>query len=479
MTVDGVMRGAGTSGPGATRARWIAPVPRAVVCAAGLLLAACTTRTAGAGSAPPPAAAAAQPAEKTVPVADHHTHLFNLSIARVYRPPVIPGVQLPEGLDRLLRAREASWNDTLALAALYTEDSALLDTRGPRWIQGRGPAASYIGTLYAQPYRIAPIGYAANDSTGHITGYFTSPDEASRIFGYVHLSLRRGSDGAWRIAAESATFAEPNYPDPFTADKLIALLDAAGIRRAAVLSTAYWFGSGTGPAEAGEYEKVRAETEWVAEQVGRYPDRLVGLCSFNPLKDYALDALARCAADPRFRGLKQHFGDSGVDLRNPEHVAAVLRVFRAANEHRLPIVVDLRTSDPAYGAQHSRIFLDSLVAAAPDIAIQIAHLAGSGPGYNSDEAFAVFAEAAAAGDPRMRNVYTDVATVVTLFQTADELALIARRLRQFGLQRVLYGSDHPASTEITPETGWLFFRRLPLTDGEFRTIAHNLAPYLR
>jgi predicted TIM-barrel fold metal-dependent hydrolase len=244
-----------------------------------------------------------------------------------------------------------------------------------------------------------------------------------------------------------------------------------------VLSTAYWFGSGSGPAQPGEYEKVRAETEWVAGQVARHPDRLVGLCSFNPLKNYALDALEQCAANPHIRGLKQHFGDAHVDLRNPEHLARVERVFRAANRHRLPIVVDVRTSDPAYGAEHSRIFLDRLVAAAPDVSIQIAHLAGSGPGYNSDEAFAVFAEAAAAGDPRMRNVYTDVATVVTQHQEAPELALIARRLRQFGLERVLYGSDHPASTEITPEMGWVYFRRLPLTDAEFRLIADNLAPY--
>lgn len=192
-----------------------------------------------------------------------------------------------------------------------------------------------------------------------------------------------------------------------------------------------------------------------------------------------MEALAACGRTPHLRGLKQHFGDAWVDLRDPDHVERVVRVFRAANALRLPIVVDLRTPDPSYGAEQSRIFLDRLVAAAPDIPIHIAHMAGSGPGYNSDEAFAVFAEAAAAGDPRMKNVYTDVATVVTAQTGADELALIARRLRQFGLRRVLYGSDTPASPEITPEMGWVYLRRLPLSDDEFRTIADNLAPYFR
>jgi hypothetical protein len=37
------------------------------------------------------------------------------------------------------------------------------------------------------------------------------------------------------------------------------------------------------------------------------------------LKDYALEELARCAADPNLRrGLKLHFGNSVVDFHNPE-----------------------------------------------------------------------------------------------------------------------------------------------------------------
>lgn len=91
----------------------------------------------------------------------------------------------------------------------------------------------------------------------------------------------------------------------------------------------------------------------------------------------------------------------------------------------------------------------------------------------------MFSEAAAAGDPRMKNVWTDAATVVTLDAPADMLALVARRMREFGLERVLHGSDTPASPEFTGHQGWVYFRRLPLADEELRTIADNLAPYLR
>jgi hypothetical protein len=38
-------------------------------------------------------------------------------------------------------------------------------------------------------------------------------------------------------------------------------------------------------------------------------------CGFNPLKDYALDELARCAGTPLLRhGIKLHFGNSNVQL---------------------------------------------------------------------------------------------------------------------------------------------------------------------
>jgi hypothetical protein len=96
-----------------------------------------------------------------------------------------------------------------------------------------------------------------------------------------------------------------------TADRLIAQLDSAGIRRALVLSLAYAHGS---PSIRGddEYAQVRGENDWTSQQVARYPGRLRAFCSFNPLRDYALAELDRCAKDPNLRyGVKLHFASSG------------------------------------------------------------------------------------------------------------------------------------------------------------------------
>jgi predicted TIM-barrel fold metal-dependent hydrolase len=63
---------------------------------------------------------------------------------------------------------------------------------------------------------------------------------------------------------------------PITADDLIAQLDEAGIRRAAVFSVAYGFGNPNRPPVEHEYDKVKAENDRVAAEVARYPDRLRG-----------------------------------------------------------------------------------------------------------------------------------------------------------------------------------------------------------
>jgi predicted TIM-barrel fold metal-dependent hydrolase len=175
-----------------------------------------------------------------------------------------------------------------------------------------------------------------------------------------------------------------------------------------------------------------------------------------------------------------------VDLQNAGHVEQVRQVFRAANAHRMSIVVHVWTGDQRtgrlYGRAEAQVFLKDVLPGAPDIPIQIAHLAGAGPGLDtgSKEALAVFADAISAGDSRTRNVYFDVATTVTMQTRPEDATFIAARLRQIGLQRILYGSDMAIGGNATARQGWAAFRGLlPLTETEFRTIANNVAPYMR
>jgi predicted TIM-barrel fold metal-dependent hydrolase len=270
-----------------------------------------------------------------------------------------------------------------------------------------------------------------------------------------------------------------------SAADLLPLLDSAGIKRAVVLSAAYMYGSPSRKLDD-EYAKVRAENDWAGAQAALYPVRLRAFCGMNPLKDYALAEIERCSRDPNLRyGLKFHLGNSDVQLDDTAHVAQLRRVFRAANERHMAIVVHMRASisrKRPYGAQQARIFLEQVLPMAPDIPVQIAHMAGTGPGYDdppADSAMAVFAEAVQRGDPRTKNLWFDVTSSADRAITPDNAALLVKRIRQVGVQRVLYGTDAALGDNMRPREAWEIFTRLPLTKAEIATVASNLAPYFR
>jgi predicted TIM-barrel fold metal-dependent hydrolase len=414
-----------------------------------------------------------------VPLVDHHQHL--VGPMQVETPPAsLPEVTLPPELDRVRQAREQISGIEVA-TDLYTEDVMVLDVSEgeDHWVRGR-EAAQRMASAYRPNTRFVPTVYAVDGGVGYIAGVVRNG--ASTVDGmHFFFGVRRDDTGVWRIAVEYATNKpQPELVEPLTADHLIASLDDAGIQRAVVLSTAYWFGSAFREAPLpDEAAKVREANDWTANEAARYPDRLVAFCGVNPLRDYALEELHRCARIPHVKGMKLHFGNSDVDLKNAEHVEAMRGFFRVANELDMAIVVHLWTTDPSYGVEHTRVFIEQILPEAPEVVVQIAHAGGAGR-YVYDEILALFAELFAAGDPRVRNVYFDLATVVDESVSADMLARLAGHLRRIGLDRVLYGSDLASGNRPPPVLAWALTRRLlPLSDDELRTVANNVAPYLR
>lgn len=169
---------------------------------------------------------------------------------------------------------------------------------------------------------------------------------------------------------------------------------------------------------------------------------------------------------------------SRVDVLSPEHVEKVRRVFQAANEEGMAIVVHSEARGE-YGRAHAEAFLNHLLPAAPDVPVQIAHLWG-GNQYRP-EPLAVYAAAIAAGDPRTRNLYFDLTEIVPgALGSKDALREITETIRKIGLDRVLYGSDATTAGGARVAQRWAELRhRLSLTDAEVRDIADNVAPYLR
>ena len=294
------------------------------------------------------------------------------------------------------------------------------------------------------------------------------------------LFVLRREEGEWRIASDIACEG-PRNPKAASAEEYIDELNTAGVKRGVILSTAFIFDGGDGESRPNEYEKVRAENNWVAEQVTRFPDRLVGFCSFNPLKDHALAEISRCAKMPQIKGLKLHFENSAVDLRKPDHLEKIRQVFKAANDSRLPIVAHIATpetrSTEAAAKESSMIFLNQVLPVAPDIDIQLAHLAGSGSFDPVNvAAFTVFEDSISSGDKRTKSLYFDVSGGSFDKEAA---ARLVKEMRKVGLKRFLFGSDRSGTNNPPPGEAWKRFLQFPLTEDEFKTIAANVMPWVK
>src|SRR6476659_7206006 len=74
----------------------------------------------------------------SVPVADHHMHIWSLQASQLVTEPLPPKVDLPPDLDKLLKDKErlSKVRSVDALKDLYTDDLVALDAGAPMWLSG-------------------------------------------------------------------------------------------------------------------------------------------------------------------------------------------------------------------------------------------------------------------------------------------------------------------------------------------------------
>jgi uncharacterized protein len=428
--------------------------------------------------------APASPTGKTqeiVPLVDYHAHINSLMYAQTSFPPILPSVQLPPELARLLREFGKNWRSESGLAPLFTEDSMMVKRDVNNWVKGKAVVSGVWSKTYGEEITLIPVAYYTDDSAGYIMAYLGDTDPTPTIWGEAMIAVKKEKDGQWRIAGKTISEGYPRAQQATTAEDFLAELDAAAIQRANILSIAFVF-AGSPELKADEAARVRAENDFNAQQAARHPSRLTAFCSLNPLKPYALDEVESCGRDPRIKGLKFHFSDSGVFLTNPQHLLKLKAVFEAANKHRLAVTAHIMASSADYDPKATAtILLNDLLPLVPDVPVQIAHMGGDSRfGEQSQAAFAVFAAAIQAKDPRTTHLYFDGSGPVDVSgsQSPESLETVAAAMRRVGMNRILFASDRHSPNNAPPAETWKAWRaKLPLTEAEFRDIADNVVQY--
>jgi len=269
---------------------------------------------------------------------------------------------------------------------------------------------------------------------------------------------------------------------------VIRFLDEAEVEKGVLLSLAYMFGR-PGTNFENEYAKVRRENDYVARQAAESPDRLRAFCSVNPLAEYALKEIERCAQKTHLKGLKLQLANSKVDLRDTTDVRRLAEVFATANQHRLPIVVHLWTGSE-YGRKDAEMFIRRVLPEASDVPVQVAHMGGKGMfDVATVAALKAFEEAMENGEAGAENVIFDLGAV-----TADPSRALAegdtarakgyrtthrrtaRWIKRIGPDRVVFGSDYFARSVPDYVTT---LRSLPLEESVLRDVFDNTAAYLQ
>ena len=253
---------------------------------------------------------------------------------------------------------------------------------------------------------------------------------------------------------------------PATADDLIARLDEGNVRRAVILSLGY-LGAPVGWTDPAN---MVAENDFVAAEVARHPDRLLGFCGINPVGEGAADEIDRCLGLPGMVGVKLHLEGSGVNLTDPAHVAGLGAAFDRVAERDAPVLMHV-ADERGYSLDNQRFAaLSEILLAHPTVRVAHAHCAN----WIDDHGIETWLRLPRSGyNPETS--YVDVSACLRFYSDAplSHRELLVWRLRKWGIGHVLFGSDYFAADGATPREALETLTLYPFTQEELDTILSN------
>jgi predicted TIM-barrel fold metal-dependent hydrolase len=266
-----------------------------------------------------------------------------------------------------------------------------------------------------------------------------------------------------------------NHPSAVYAADAVRVLDEAHVAEGVILSCAYMYGMPSLHLTSDEVtRRTRMENEFTAAEVAKFPGRLVGFLSVDPLQDSAIKEIRHWRGSHQLIGLKLHFFASKVNLRNPDERRRVANVIAAAAEEHLPMVIHV--GGGKFDAADAELFIRDVLPRAGSSWAQIAHAGGGIPSIkdNNLAVLRAFGDHMVRNDPVTRNVLFDLSFVPLPDATPQSAAAITPQMRRIGMNRFFFGSDF---NETTPQQTVKNLARLHLTVAEGKALQGNCAPW--
>jgi predicted TIM-barrel fold metal-dependent hydrolase len=252
-----------------------------------------------------------------------------------------------------------------------------------------------------------------------------------------------------------------------TAQDLIAQLDAANVENAIVVSRAYDASMMTNDND------IIVENNYVSDEVSRFPERLVGFCGINPLRLSAPGEVDRCLDRPGMVGVFISLSGSQVNMADPQNIAAINRTFDRIQGRGAPVLLQSGTRLGLTLSSEGFANLVNILASHPDVRVAHAQCAGLTDDQRIENWLSAF-RATPGLNPE--NHFVEVSSCLQFYESAPlaKRDLMVWRLKQWGLERVLIGSDYFNLGPVqTPAEALQSLEQYPFTQAEVDTITGN------
>ena len=193
----------------------------------------------------------------------------------------------------------------------------------------------------------------------------------------------------------------------FLGNDLVRNLDEAGLDRAVA------FPLGAPYTDYSESNKI------IAEEVVKYPQRIIGFCRINPNfgPEATIKSLDHCLGTLQLKGIKLH---PEIEFFDPNEEALMEPVYHAARRYRVPIIFHTGMSSKAAPA-----VVAELAARYRDVAVILGHMGVS-----------EYVKQAVVAARQNENIFLETSV-------AGWMPLLLEAFRGVGASKLLFGSDHP------------------------------------